>query len=221
MHATQCLSQSFHLSSLGNANEGCYPQENSRVEEWGLNYSTFAAVLLAGFTVFSCMFVLFLYYFGKNSSSTLTMSMERRLQLDDNYVLSTIGKDSVYSYFVTDKVLGWLVALATLVAQSVILTFFVIASEVNLGGDKIDLEFTWKCPRDSDVCSDTSDLEKDGWMIFSVLMVAFLAKDMINGWKLIYHSSKRRHPLWTRMRYFVSGLGLCSITLFAFYVSCN
>ena len=149
------------------------------------------------------------------------MSMERRLQLDDNYVLSTIGKESVYSYFVTDKVLGWLVALATLVAQAGILVFFVIASEVNLQGDKIDLEFTWKCPRDLDVCSDTSDLAITGWFIFAVLMVAFLAKDMINGWKLIYHSSKRRHPLWTRMRYFISGLGLCSITLFAFYVSCK
>ena len=150
------------------------------------------------------------------------MSTEKRLEEDDKYALSRIGKESVYSYFVTDKVLGWLVAFATLGIQIGLLFVFVVASEVNLQDDKIDIQFTWKCPRDSDVCKNTADLAEAGWFIFAMLMIANLAKDMISGSKLIDHSSEVRHPLGSRIRYFIGGTLLCSITLFALYVSlCN
>eukprot|EP00984_Skeletonema_dohrnii_P023742 scaffold12825_cov68-Skeletonema_dohrnii-CCMP3373.AAC.3 len=147
------------------------------------------------------------------------MSMDLMLKKDDMYALSTIGKNSVYSYFVTNQVVGWLTAMTTIGLQVVILAVFVKASEANLQDDKIDLQFTWKCPRDSDVCKDQGDLTKAGWAIFSVLMIAYLAKDVISGCKLIYHSSKSRHPLRSRIRYFIGGLSLCSITIFAFYIS--
>ena len=146
--------------------------------------------------------------------------LENRLDKDEKYAMSKIGKDSVYSFFVTDKLYGWLIAFGTLASQAGILVFFIRASEVNLQDDIIDIEFTWKCPRDSDICSDKSDLTRYGWTMFCILVIVFLAKDLINGSKLIYLSSKARHPFWSRMRYFVGGWGLCSITLFAFYVSC-
>eukprot|EP00984_Skeletonema_dohrnii_P010978 scaffold4339_cov100-Skeletonema_dohrnii-CCMP3373.AAC.3 len=155
----------------------------------------------------------------KNRGNALTTSTEKRLEEDDKYALSRIGKESVYSYFVTDKFLGWIVAFATLGIQVGLLFVFVIASEANLQDDKTDIQFTWKCPRDSDVCKNTADLAVPGWFIFSMLMIANLAKDMISGSKLIYHSSKVRHPLGSRIRYFVGGTLLCSITLFALYVS--
>ena len=145
--------------------------------------------------------------------------LENRLDKDEKYAMSKIGKDSVYSFFVTDKLYGWLIAFAILAAQALILFFFVKASEANLQDDNTDIEFTWKCPRDIDVCSDKSDLENAGWFLFSSLMVAFLAKDLINGSKLIYHSSKARHTFGARTRYFIGGLSLCSITLYALYVS--
>lgn len=138
----------------------------------------------------------------------------------DKYALSRIGKESVYSYFVTDKALGWVVAFATLGIQVAILVLFVMASEPNLQKDTIDIQFTWKCPRDSDSCRDTADLNGIGWFIFCMLMIAHLAKDSINGSKLIYHSSRIRHSRGSRIRYFIGGIGLCSITLFAIYVSC-
>eukprot|EP00984_Skeletonema_dohrnii_P021210 scaffold10525_cov75-Skeletonema_dohrnii-CCMP3373.AAC.3 len=120
------------------------------------------------------------------------MSVEIRMRLneDEKYALSRIGKESVYSYFVTEKPVGWLIAFTTLGIQVGILAFFVMASEANLQKDTTDIEFTWKCPRDSDVCDNKADLTKAGWAIFSMLMIAFLAKDMINGCKLINHSSK-------------------------------
>lgn len=207
----------------GNANEDCYPQEDTLIaEKFSLNYGTFAAVLFAGIFLFSCVAVLFLYFLRKrkNLGNTLTMSMRERLENDYKYALSRIGKGSAYSYLVTDSRLGWLVAFTTLGVQTISLIFFVLASEANLQDDKTEIQFTWKCPRDSDVCKDYSDLDKYGWVIFSLLMFAHLAKDVINGSKLIYYSSKVRHSPGSRIRYFIGGVGLCSITLYALYVSC-
>jgi len=184
----------------------------------GLNYVTFAAAFFAGFVVFCCVVVLLLYLRRKrrNLGNALTRSEEARKK-DDEYALSRIGKDSVYSYIVTDKHLGWLGAFVTLGIQIFILVFFVIASEAKLQKETIDIEFTYKCPRDAEECRDTADLSKAGWFVFVVLMIAFLAKDMINGIKLIYYSSKVRS--WKSCRYLIGGIGLCSITLFALYVS--
>eukprot|EP00984_Skeletonema_dohrnii_P024485 scaffold13607_cov117-Skeletonema_dohrnii-CCMP3373.AAC.9 len=206
------------MPHTGNANDDCYPQEKTRVANFG--YSEFAAVFFACFIVFCCLVALSLYLVGKrkNRGNALTRSAERRLEEDDKYALSRIGKESVYSYFVTEKPIGWLAAFATLGIQVGILQFFVVASEANLQEDTIDIQFTWKCPRDSDVCKNKADLTKAGWIIFSLLMIAFLAKDMINGCKLIYFSSKA-NTLGARIRYFIGGMGLCSITLFALYVS--
>eukprot|EP00984_Skeletonema_dohrnii_P014278 scaffold5981_cov146-Skeletonema_dohrnii-CCMP3373.AAC.7 len=201
------LTSSLHTTShqlsstphIGNANEDCYPQEETLIaEHFGLNFGTFAAVLFASFIVLCCIVVLCSYFFNKrkNRGNTLTASTKRRLEEDDNYALSRIGKNSVG-----------------------ILVFFILASETNLQDDKIEVRFTWKCPRDSDVCKNNADLDKAGWVIFSVLMTAALAKDLISGSKLIYHSSKVRHSRGSRIRYFIGGMWLCSITLYALYVS--
>ena len=184
----------------------------------GLNYGTFAAVLLAGFVAFCCMVSFFLYLYRKRNNSE--HSVRETIEEADNYALSKIGKNSVYSYFVKDNFAGFLLAFATLGIQIVILIFFIIASEANLQDDRIDIQFTWKCPPDSDVCKDKADLTDAGWAIFCLLMIAFLAKDMIGGTKLIYHSSRIRHPIGSRIRYFIGGVCLCSVTLFALYVSC-
>ncbi len=178
----------------------------------GLNYVTFAAVLIAGFVVFSGVVVLFLHRRNNPTDSGLDD--------DDKYALSKIGEGSVYSYIVTDDSRGWLGAFATLGIQMFILVFFVIVSEVKLQDDTTDIEFSWKCPRDSEECRNTTDLTLFGWFAFGVIIIAYLAKDMINGSKLMYYSSKVRS--WQSFRYFIGGVGLCSISLFALYVSrCN
>jgi len=235
LNSYHLLHDSSHQLSLiphaGNANDDCYPQEDIPITKYvGLNYATFAAVFFAFFLVLCCLVALSLYLFDnrknhRNSSfNALSRSVESERRIgeeDDNYALSRIGKESVYSYFVTDKPVGWLIAFATLGIQTVILFFFIMASEANLQDDKIDIEFTWKCPRDSDGCDDRADWTKVGWFIFCMLMIAFLAKDMIGGCKLIYHSSKIkiRHTRGARFRYLIGGTGLCSITVFALYVS--
>ena len=190
---------------------------NIPIEEWGLNYSSLAAILFVSFTVLCCMFVSFLSRFHKQrrSVSTLTISMQKKIEQD---ALSRVGKDSFYSYFVTELPFGWLCAFLTVVAQALILIFFVLASEAKLQEDTTDIEFTWKCPRDTDECKDKSDLTNVGWFFSSLLMFAFLAKDLIDGFKLLYYSSRARQK-WSRIRYFIGGLSVCIITLYALYVS--
>ncbi len=109
----------------------------------------------------------------------------------------------------------------TLVIQFASLIFFISASETNLQDGSIDIQFTWKCVPDSDMCRDYSDLDNYGWIIFAILMTANLGKDWINGSKLIYHSSRIRHPVGSRVRYFIGGISMCSIALYALYVSCR
>eukprot|EP00984_Skeletonema_dohrnii_P032138 scaffold25631_cov79-Skeletonema_dohrnii-CCMP3373.AAC.2 len=140
-----------------NANDDCYPTEKTNIAHFG--YGNFAAVFFACFIVICCVVALFVYRFGTSTTST-----ERRPEEDDTYALSRIGKESVYSYFVTEKPVGWLAASATLGIQVAMLAFFVVASEANLQKDTTDIEFTWKCPRDSDVCDDKADLTDAGWV---------------------------------------------------------
>jgi hypothetical protein len=183
-------------------------------------YTEFAAVCFACFFIVCCMVVLLLYVVDRHrkrgSASAPVMEQKRR---DEEYALGKIGKNSVYSYFVTNSKFGWLAALTTVVIQIGILVFFIVASKANLQNDTIDIQFTWKCPRDTDVCENKADLTDAGWFIFFVLMTAFLAKDIISGSKLIYHSAKIRHDRHSRIRYFCGGMILCSITLVALYVS--
>ena len=209
---------------IGNANDDCHPQEKTRVEKWGLQgYMAFGVVLSIGFIVICCIAALLLYIRAKRKMSllgdSLSTSMETRMKEDDMYALSKIGKDSVYSYFVTDNVFGWIAAWATLAIQIGFLVIFIKVSEANLQNDRTHIVFTWQCPRDSDVCENKDKLNEFGWVIFFFFMFAKLAKDLISGSKLIYHSTKVTHSLVSRIRYFFGGLCLCWFTLFALYVS--
>ena len=129
---TSFLCRHLFLMS-GNANEDCYPQEkkqifNIPIEERGLNYISFSAILFTFFTLLCCMMVFFCSRFHKQerSTSTLTRLMQEKIQ-DDDYALSRVGKDSVYSYFVTNLLFGWLCAFVTLAPQVHFLRAWTIA----------------------------------------------------------------------------------------------
>ncbi len=100
------------------------------------------------------MSVPFFYCFRKckNRRYDPTLSIQERFENDEEYALSRIGKESVYSYFVTDSRIGWLVAFTTLVIQVISLVFFVMASEGRPYDIETQIQFIWKCPRDSDKC---------------------------------------------------------------------
>jgi len=77
---------------------------------------------------------------------------------------------------------------------------------------RVDLVYSYKCPRDQDECDDTSDLTWQGWLVFAILMIAHLAKDIINGTKMIILSAKARHSSRQRARFFIGGTLLVSVT---------
>ncbi|KAK1744649.1 hypothetical protein QTG54_005182 [Skeletonema marinoi] len=171
-----------HRLKLGNADDGCYPQEETNIQKLGVeSYEIFAAVLFACFIALCCMVALLLYMTArrKKIGNSLTSEMETRIKENDVYALSKIGKDSVYSYFVTDKLFGWFLALATIGIQVGILVFFMKSAEANLQNDRTAVEFTWQCPRDTDSCKNKSKLSDFGWICFGFMICAHLATDFI------------------------------------------
>ena len=77
---------------------------------------------------------------------------------------------------------------------------------------RVDLVYSYKCPRDQDECGDISDLTWQWWLVFAILMIAHLAKDIINGTKMIIFSAKARHSSRQRAWFFIGGTLLASVT---------
>jgi len=139
---------------------------------------------------------------------------------DKKYALGTIGDDSVYQFFLGTSWIGWLIVLVTMVLQIWMLLQFVAGSEIDLSSDKVDLSYTFKCPRDQDKCKNTSNLTlQGGWAVFAILMIAHLLRDIINGIRLIVLSAKERHSIHSRSRYFIGGTLMLAVTSFTLYAS--
>merc|ERR1712032_355741 len=124
-----------------------------------------------------------------------------------------------YQFFLGKSVVGWVIAMATMFAQLWMNYLFVQASEVDLSDDRSDLAYTWMCPRDADECEDTGDLSHRGWVALGILLVTHVMKDIINGSKLVVLSGKQRNVIQTRVRFFVGGTLLATLSLFTFYTS--
>ena len=80
---------------------------------------------------------------------------------DKHYALNTIGADSVFSFFLTKKVWGWVIALITMATQLWMCFVFVEGSEFTFPipvGSMSDLVYTFKCSRDEDDCRDTNGM---------------------------------------------------------------
>ena len=138
---------------------------------------------------------------------------------DDKYQLEQIGKGSVYQFFAGKSVSGWCIVLLTVGVQFWLLSIFVGGSEIELSDDKVDVVYTWKCPRDNEECFPTKDLNAQGWIGFAVLVGAHVLADVINGGRMIVLSAKERHSIYFRARFFIGGTTLCSVSLFTFFVS--
>ena len=139
--------------------------------------------------------------------------------LDTKYAIETIGVGSVYSFLLGSNIGGWIIALATIGLQTFMLRPFILAADFDLSKDDSDLVYTWKCNRDSIICEDKNDLSPYGWVVFAVLMAAFLSKDVFSGAKMIVLAGKRRHSTQRRVKFFIGGTFLVSITVFILYVS--
>ena len=201
---------------LGNSLSYCEPQRNAQNDYGYLSVWFIVIIILV------CFFMaLGSYAYDKhrntrdNSRYVRTAARSR----DDKYHLEQIGKGSVYQFFAGKSVAGWCIVLLTIGVQFWLLSFFVEGSEIDLSDDKVDVVYTWKCPRDYDECFSTKDLDASGWIGFAVLVGAHVLADVINGGRMIVLSAKERHSFNFRARIFIGGTMLCSVSLFTFFVS--
>ncbi|KAL7554398.1 hypothetical protein ACHAWF_017845, partial [Thalassiosira exigua] len=212
-------------TSCCNSAGDCYPQEESQIQQAGFeNYIQFSFVFFAGIFALAFALALMVYVVDRYRHRNMSRVLRRQQSLlkvvkDKKYALETMGDDSVYQFFLGKSITGWIIVLATMACQIGMLFVFVEGSEVNLADDRVDLVYTYKCPRDQEECDNTSDLTWRGWLVFAILMVAHLAKDVINGTKMIILSAKARHSAWQRARFFTGGTLLVAVTAFTLYVS--
>jgi hypothetical protein len=183
-----------------------------------LNYEQTSGIVIGGIIGVSC--ALALVSFAYDNYNTDGVNFHQPLSnRDEKYRLELIGKDSVYKFFVGKSYCGLLIVVVTTAAGFWLLFIFVEGSEMDLSNDKVDFVYTWKCTRDSEKCFSTKDLNWEGWLGFAVLVGAHLLKDVINGLRMIILSAKQRYNHDDRLRFFVGGTILTTITLFTFYVS--
>ena len=200
------LTPCCHFTS-GDLEGGCYQTESVLDDAYMYVLgSVFAFLTIPCYIIFCFMVRCF-----REKRRNVT-TMERSLDEGDEDDLVVFDEGSVYSYFVTDMPLGWLIAFVSLGLQFAIL--FLLVSFTDDGEIQ-----NWTCPSYSDVCVGTSYANSIGWAIYWVLMILYCAKDVINGAKMIYHSSSKGYPCWKRIRFFCGGCGLFSVALVAISVS--
>jgi len=206
---------------LGNSLSYCQPQEKTEIQQAGFNdYQHLSLVFIVIIIFVSSVMALVSFAYDKyknthNPASFRTSAKKR----DEIYQIAQIGKGSVYQFFAGHSVCGWCIVLITVGAQFWLLSIFVKGSEINLSDDKVDVVYTWKCTRDNEICDDMDNLEWNGWVGFAVLVGVHLLTDVINGGRMIVLSAKERHSLNDRVRFFIGGATLITISLFTFFVS--
>jgi len=195
-----------------------------RVQALGFDtYKSFCGVLFG--IVFGLCFILALVSYVANlkkdrlrqalSSRNLPtkwLSRADTTYTDVKYALKHLGEESVYSFLIADSVVGWLIAVGTVAAQVLMLTPYIEAAEFDLS-QTVDVEYTHKCNPSENECVNTNSVTPRGWLIFTILMVVFLSKDLICGLKMVKLSGKRRHNHSLRARLFSGGFILCGTTM--------
>ena len=212
-------------SSSGNSRDECNPTEETIIQKSNFSsFKVFTAVFFAsilGLAIALCLFS-FIYETYKNRSESLQSSFQRRLSFRrraKEYTFDKMGKTSVYSFFLGKSWSGWTIALAVLGVQLWVLFVYISGAEKELSNDKSDFRFTWKCFRDQEKCENDSNLDASGWIIFGILMFSHLARDIINGTKMIFLSAKSGYNFNTRARFFLGGFLLITVTAFTLFAS--
>jgi hypothetical protein len=206
---------------LGNSLSYCEPQRNTQIQT-GFNdygYLSLLFILIIILVCFVMALASFAYDKHRNTRDNSRYVRTAARSRDDKYQLEQIGKGSVYQFFAGKSVSGWCIVLLTVGVQFWLLSIFVGGSEIELSDDKVDVVYTWKCPRDNEECFPTKDLNAQGWIGFAVLVGAHVLADVINGGRMIVLSAKERHSHFFRARFFIGGTTLCTVSLFTFFVS--
>ncbi|KAL7544225.1 hypothetical protein ACHAWF_007605 [Thalassiosira exigua] len=208
-----------------NSNGDCHPTEPNKLEQVQLkgfeNYAHFTWVF--GLITFGFAFLLVmassLYDKHKNASTPSSASSRLLADKDKVYALDTVGKDSVYSWFLSTSLFAWSIALTITAVQVALLIVFIFSARMIFSDSTSDFQYSWKCPRNSMECVDGADDSWIGWTMFAVLMLSHMLKDIVSGIRLLVLSGKRRHRRNDRIRFFVGGLILFFVSSFTIFAT--
>ena len=92
--------------------------------------------------------------------------------------------ESVYKFFLTSSILGWLVALCSGAVHVGIVILFIRSSDFSSGMN--DTEYTYTCSKYDYECESDLAIHKNGWLIFGILLFIFLFKDLADGAMMVY-----------------------------------
>jgi len=189
-----------------NSNQGCDVKESKTdFGIWSLLYvgSLVIALILASTSVIKklCSFICNI---GQNVPSNA----------NEYY---TIGKDSAYCFFLSDRITAWVLAIGVLATQALCFGFFIDEASLNFESDRI-WSYTYICSRNNLICRNNSDVTAFGWIVFTLFALVYLVCDMLNGLKIVWGVSE--HGLSRKgFQTFIGGCSLFVITALALYAT--
>lgn len=185
-----------------NINGGCHTTNEPLVALNFFEFNEILYIVLASITAVLAMATMFkciVYNQYIKPSVDLTMS-RRTIVMEKQEAFDTIGKESVYCFFLTKSIIGWSIALLVLAFQFYVFNIFVLAAEkgvsqsmctisiilselvsmtksffgLDFTNDKSDFTYSWRCPRNSDECNYLADQTAMGWFSFgeSLLLIS-------------------------------------------------
>lgn len=114
-----------------NINGGCHTTNEPLVVLNRFEFNEILGIILASvtgliFVVTMLKCIVYNQYFKPSIDRTIS---RRTIVIEKQEAFETIGKDSVYCFFLTKSVLGWFIALLVLAFQFYVFHYFVLAAE--------------------------------------------------------------------------------------------
>jgi len=169
--------------------------------------SVMKPVAFAWIFVFFIIGIMFMIYVMKDGVTQYFLKFfEERVALWTASQL--IGEKTVYHFFLIPSEKGWLFALGCSIIQIATLALFNL--HANTTNEKTDMTYSMSCSENSLKCEDTVSRSTFGFLVFSLLLVAWLLKDVVGAFKLFLLSLWRRN-----IDFFFASSVIIVVTLFS------
>merc|ERR1712176_1642294 len=119
---------------------------------------------------------------------------------------------SIYKFFLVKDFAAIFIAFASMAFHFLILILFLNSADYRSGDTEASFGYT--CPRNSLECSTASRVTSVGFALFTMIVIAFLAKDFIDGILMVYECIRKPNK-----RGIFAGTTVVFITSYSFCVS--
>merc|ERR1711933_444125 len=126
-------------------------------------------ILLVCFSFMVIVLVLIIYYFP-----FIGMKLPK-----SPYQKLSFQEDSIYKFFLVKDFVAVFLAFATMFFHMLILILFLHSADYR--NNDTEAAYAHTCPRKSLECTTASKVTSTGFMLFTMVVIAFLAKDFLDG----------------------------------------